>query len=106
MAEVSVSPEKVVDVEAIAPRTVDLLCEIGVLDSAADVAWTGHVDVQYAYPVYTHERPGLLAEIKDWLRSRNIHTVGRFGDWEYVNSDRCVHKGLELGRSLRDSREQ
>jgi protoporphyrinogen oxidase len=104
MAEVSVSPEKTVDVDEIAPRTVDLLCDIGVLDSAADIAWSGHVDVKYAYPVYTHERPHLLAEIKDWLRSRGIHTVGRFGDWEYVNSDRCVHKGMELGRSLRVSR--
>jgi hypothetical protein len=27
--------------------------------------------------------------------------VGRFGDWEYINSDKCVHKGLQLGRELR-----
>ena len=100
MAEVSVSPEKRVDVDEIAPRTIDLLCEVGVLKSPSDVIWTGHVDVEYAYPVYTHERPSLVTEIKDWLGGYQIYTVGRFGDWEYVNSDKCVHKGLSLGLKL------
>jgi UDP-galactopyranose mutase len=102
MAEVSVSPEKPVNVEEIAPRTIDLLCRLGILESAADVVWTGHVDVKYAYPVYTHERPALLDAIKGWLRRYEIYPLGRFGDWEYVNSDRCVMKGLLLGEELRD----
>lgn len=105
MAEVSVSPEKAVRVDEIAPRTVGLLCDLGVLESESDVVWTDHADVKYAYPVYTHKRPAVLAEIKAWLRPQGIHTVGRFGNWEYVNSDRCVHNGIELGRALRDAGE-
>jgi protoporphyrinogen oxidase len=100
MAEVSLSEEKPVDTSEIAPRTIDLLCDIGVLDSPDQIAWRGHVDVEYAYPVYTHARPGQVASIKAWLEPFNIYTVGRFGDWEYVNSDKCVHKGLELGAQL------
>jgi UDP-galactopyranose mutase len=105
MAEVSVSPEKVVEVETIAPKTIALLCDLKILRSPGDIAWTSHVDVHYAYPVYTAERPGLVAEIKDWLRRHHIFTAGRFGDWEYVNSDKCVAKGLGLGRELRESYE-
>jgi protoporphyrinogen oxidase len=102
MAEVSLSPEKDVDVDEIAPKTTDLLCDLGILASPDDIIWTGHVDVKYAYPVYTHERPGLVTGIKRWLDRHDIHTLGRFGDWEYINSDKCVNKGLELGRALQE----
>lgn len=101
MAEVSHSSEKPVDLDRIAPRTIDFLQEVGILESAADVAWTGHRDVKYAYPVYTHERPGQVQGVKEWMEQHDIFSVGRFGDWAYVNSDRCVNRGLDLGRELR-----
>jgi UDP-galactopyranose mutase len=101
MAEVSISPEKPVDVDQIAPVTIDFLASLGILESPDDVAWTGHIDVKYAYPVYTHERPALLDTIRSWLTDCNIYTVGRFGGWEYINSDRCLRKGLDLGATLR-----
>ncbi len=102
MAEVSLGPGKSVDVAEIASKTVEFLCDVGVLDGPADIGWTGHVDVHYGYPVYTHERPELVAGIKEWMAARHIHTLGRFGDWEYINSDRCVMKGLKLGKELRE----
>ena len=105
MAEVSVSAQKNVDVDQIAPLTIDFLRDIEVLRSADDVTWTGHIDVKYAYPVYTHERVGHLERIKAWLAQHDIHTVGRFGNWEYVNSDRCVKMGLDLGAALIDQYE-
>jgi protoporphyrinogen oxidase len=102
MAEVSVSDEKEVDVESIAPSTIDFLCHVGVLESPADIVWRSHVDVKYAYPVYTHARPGLVGAIQEWMGRHDIFSVGRFGEWEYINSDKCVQKGLDLGRALRE----
>jgi UDP-galactopyranose mutase len=104
MAEVSVSDEKQVEVEEIAPRTIDFLTDLGVLRGPEDIAWRGHVDVKYAYPVYTHARPGQIRTIKNWLGERGMYTLGRFGEWKYINSDKCVHQGLELGRRLRAAR--
>ena len=102
MCEVAHSPEKPVDLEAIADKQIAFFCDLGVLESPDDVIWRGHVDVKYAYPVYTHERPGQVAGIKSWLDVHDIHTLGRFGDWEYINSDKCVHKGIVLGEALRE----
>lgn len=102
MAEVSLSEQKPVNVDEIAPKTIDFLIECGVLDSADDIIWRGHVDAKYAYPVYTQARPALLDSIKGWLGQHHIYTLGRFGDWEYINSDKCVMKALTLGRTLRD----
>lgn len=101
MAEVSVSEEKQVDVESIAPRTIEWLCDLGVLESPDDIIWRDHVDVTFAYPVYTHRRPALVEGIKEWLAERDIYSLGRFGSWKYINSDKCVKEGLELGRQLR-----
>lgn len=101
MAEVSLSDEKPVEVEEIAPKTIAFLCEVGILDSPDDIIWQGHLDVKYAYPVYTHRRPALVEGIKTWMAQHHIYSLGRFGDWEYINSDACVMKGLSLGRKLR-----
>ena len=102
MAEVSISDQKPVNVDEIAPKTIDFLCDIDVLASPADIVWQGHVDVNYAYPVYTHERPFQVQSIKDWMAKHDIYTLGRFGDWEYINSDKCVMKGLTLANDLRE----
>ena len=59
------------------------------------------MDVKYGYPVYTHGLSRIVAELKEWLAQRDIYTLGRFGEWEYINSDRCIMKGLTLGRELR-----
>lgn len=103
MAETSLSADKAVDVSTIASKTVGLLCKLGVLGSPDDVLDVGHIDVKYGYPVYTQERPEQVHRIKDWLQRHEIYSAGRFGDWEYVNSDRCVAKGLALGSSLRET---
>ena len=34
------------------------------------------------------------------LLQYSIHTLGRFGDWEYINSDKCVMKGLDLATQM------
>ncbi len=100
MAEVSIPPGGRAPEDA-AERTIRFLCDVGILKSPSDIAWHGHEDVRYAYPVYTHERGAIISQIKDWLAQRQIFTLGRFGEWEYINSDQCVAKALALGRELR-----
>jgi protoporphyrinogen oxidase len=101
MAEVSISPEKQLDVDQIAPKTIALLGDLGIVDSPEDVIWQDHVDIEYGYPVYTHDRSALVRIIKDWMAQHHIYSLGRFGDWEYINSDKCIEKGLALARELR-----
>lgn len=101
MAEISIPPGEKAPDDA-TERTIDFLCEIGILDAPSDILWRGHEDVRYAYPVYTHERAAIVRQIKDWLAQYQIFTLGRFGDWDYINSDQCVAKALAFGRELRD----
>lgn len=101
MAEVSYGPDKTVDVEAIAPKVIDFLCQIDVLDDPDDITWTGHIDVPFAYPVPTRESLTAVPALKEWLARRHIYSLGRFGEWKYDNSDACVASGLAIAPELR-----
>ena len=102
MAEISYSDEKPLpEAEVLEGGTTEFLIRSGVLDSVEDVLWTGHVDVTYAYPVYTHDRAAIVHQIRDFLEPLGIYTLGRFGEWEYANSDQCIKRGMELAAELR-----
>ena len=106
MAEISYSDEKPLpEADALERGTTEFLTRAGVLDSVEDVLWCGHVDVKYAYPVYTHDRGAIVREIRQFLEPLGIHTLGRFGEWEYANSDRCIKRGMELAAELQARRD-
>lgn len=105
MCEISYSPEKPAQSdEALTAATVDWLADAGLIGSTAEVAETRVLDVRLGYPVYTHDRPAILERIRAWLAPLDIHTIGRFGGWDYVNSDACIWQGRQLAAQLAVSR--
>jgi protoporphyrinogen oxidase len=80
--------------------TVAGLQQMGVLNSPADVVATRVLSVKYAYPVPTLARDVLVTQALEWLKLHHIHTVGRFGEWAYINSDEALHRGVRLGAAL------
>ncbi|MGJ8639669.1 MAG: protoporphyrinogen/coproporphyrinogen oxidase [Opitutaceae bacterium] len=101
MAEVSMTDQKQVDETLIASKTIDFLIEADVLKSAEDIIWTGHRTLPYGYPVYSHGREEIVRQIREWLLERNIHIIGRFGEWDYINSDECLMRGIRLAQRLK-----
>jgi len=105
MCEISYSPEKPAQSdEALTAATVDWLANAGLIGSREEVAETRVLDVRLGYPVYTHERPAILERIRAWLEPLDIHTIGRFGGWDYINSDACIWQGRQLAAQLAASR--
>jgi protoporphyrinogen oxidase len=101
MCEISHSTEKPlpsdVDLEA---ATTEWLTDARLIPSRADIAQIVHFDVMFGYPVYTHDRGAIMGEIRAFLESKDIYTFGRFGAWDYANSDECIRQGMELARQL------
>jgi UDP-galactopyranose mutase len=97
--EVSYSAEKelIPDIE---DRFVKSLVELKLIKDVREAIKTVVLDVKYAYPVPTSDRADIMARLKHWLRERDIYTVGRFGEWTYINADEAIYRGLHLGRSL------
>lgn len=52
-------------------------------------------DNQHAYPVYTKERDEALPRLFDWASKNRFLPLGRWGTWDYANSDVCIQKALE-----------
>lgn len=102
MCEVSYSADKPAPPDDDLLRaTVGWLADGGYLAGPQDVAASRVVDVPLGYPVNTHAKPAIVAEIRGYLATRGIHSIGRFGAWDYANSDECMRQGLALADALR-----
>jgi UDP-galactopyranose mutase len=101
MCEISHSPYKPLpDNESLERATVDWLIDSGLVPHRSDIARIEHFDTEFGYPVYTHARPAIMEEIRAWLEPKGIFTFGRFGGWDYANSDEFIRQGKELAQRL------
>ena len=57
-------------------------------------------DNKYAYPLNTVNKPENIKEILDYMASFNILGLGRWGQWEHMNSDVAISHGIELAYKL------
>ena len=64
------------------------------------VLFTDRSDEGHAYIVYTHGFEERRARSIDWLESVGVIPLGRFGRYDYHNSDQCVIAARELAATL------
>ena len=76
------------------------LLRMGVIPSPAHVRRTSVLRLPFGYPVQTHSRSNIVALAQHWLSEHHIYTVGRFGEWAYINSDEALYRGHCLGMKL------
>lgn len=100
MAEISTVSAKSLGRRDLKHWIVESLQKTGIIKDDTVIRHVEIRDVKYAYPVPKSDRDIIVNEIKEWLGSLNIHTVGRFGEWAYINSDEAIFRGLLLGRRL------
>jgi len=65
-----------------------------------EVLFTDHSLVRLAYIVYDPPHARRRAAAIEWLEGQGIHPLGRFGRYDYDNSDQCVIKARALGARL------
>ncbi len=55
---------------------------------------------EFAYPINTRDKPESVQKILAWGRHNNIIGLGRWGQWEHMNSDVAVSESLLLANEL------
>jgi UDP-galactopyranose mutase len=101
MAETAYSPAKPAPPDGeLARASLDWLARGGFIASPDAVLETRIVDLPHGYPLQTHERAAIMDSLRAWLAPRRIHTIGRFGGWDYVNSDACLMDAMTLAQRL------
>ena len=76
------------------------LLRMGVISSPDYVRRTKVLRIPFGYPVQTQSRSIIVALAQHWLREHRIYTVGRFGEWAYINSDEALYRGHCVGMRL------
>jgi protoporphyrinogen oxidase len=56
--------------------------------------------VEYAYPVYDRNYSRNVAVIRGYFASLGIDLLGRFAEFDYINSDECIHRAMKLAEKL------
>ena len=73
---------------------------MNIIKSMDEILEAKVIDVKYAYPVPSHDRVEIITQARNFLAENDIHSVGRFGEWAYINSDEALARGMILGEQL------
>jgi protoporphyrinogen oxidase len=92
-AEMSYSPQRPIDKAAAPARVVEGLRTMGILRRSDTIAAQWVADIQDAYVVYDEHRTPSVNTIQSWLRSQDIISTGRWGNWEYAAMEDALWQG-------------
>jgi protoporphyrinogen oxidase len=101
--EITVSPGSELDSwsdQRLIDRVVDDLVRDGVV-RREDICHRQVHRERYAYVIYTQGYSGRVKVIRDFTQTLGIDLAGRFAEYQYVNTDACVRRALDLSRQLR-----
>ena len=55
---------------------------------------------EYAYPVNTLDKPQAVETVKQWAAGQGIYALGRWGQWEHMNSDVATSLAISAAKEL------
>ncbi|MDQ6802389.1 MAG: FAD-dependent oxidoreductase [Acidobacteriota bacterium] len=87
--------------DQILERTIRELENIGFADSSK-VVYRRVVRFQYGYPVYDVDYTKNVTAVRNAIASTGLRLLGRFAQFDYINSDVCVERALALASELRN----
>jgi protoporphyrinogen oxidase len=73
---------------------------MGLISGPRDVRFVRERRIPHAYVVYDHAWERSRSRILEWLRSRRIHSIGRYGGWNYSAMEDALVAGRETARIL------
>jgi protoporphyrinogen oxidase len=89
--------------QEIASRVVDDLVREGFIKHSS-VVTTDVCRVKYSYVVYDLDYKRNVEFVRAYVRSLGIELLGRFAEFEYLNTDQCFARAMKLATQLQESR--
>jgi protoporphyrinogen oxidase len=102
VAETTMRPGDAVDSlsdEAFLDLVISDLDRVGIIRKE-DVIVHDTKRIQYAYPVYDKDHAKNTGILRGWFESMGIDQLGRFAEFDYINSDECIHRAMKLAEKL------
>jgi protoporphyrinogen oxidase len=82
------------------PRLRRGLERAGFLEPGEELATLDLIHVPHAYVLYDRHRARALPEILAALAERGVHSIGRYGAWEYSAMEDALAQGRETARRI------
>jgi protoporphyrinogen oxidase len=86
--------------DALLERVIGEVEGIGFVDRAS-IAYKRVARFTYGYPVYDLEYRANVTAMRDAVARTGLRLLGRFAQFDYINSDVCVERALALANELR-----
>jgi protoporphyrinogen oxidase len=102
IAEITCRPGSDVDnagKDWVLQKSIDDLDRVGVIRKENVIA-TEIRRIEYAYPVYDLHYTKNSQIVRNYFSSIGVHLLGRFAEFEYINSDECLRRAVALAERL------
>ena len=83
-----------------AAQCVEDLIRVGMIPAGLSILNVDVRDVEFANIIYDHNRRAAVAFIREFLQSEDIHSAGRYGDWENHWTDGSYLSGERAATTL------
>jgi protoporphyrinogen oxidase len=87
------------DESALIERVIDDVEKIGFVDRTT-IVYKRAVRFLYGYPVYDLDYRRNVTAMRASVAATGLHLLGRFAQFDYINSDVCVERALALANEL------
>jgi protoporphyrinogen oxidase len=81
-------------------HAVQKLKELGWLSSEKQVVTRVDLDLPGAYVVYDEDRDKTVEDLLAFYRRRGVHSVGRYGRWEYGSMESAMEQGIDAAKEI------
>jgi hypothetical protein len=72
----------------------------GILRSGDRILTRLDLDIKSAYIIFDEHREAHLQNLIGYLESRDIHTAGRYGQWDYYSMEDSIRSGKAIAEKI------
>ena len=98
--EITHDPSETQDVEALYERSIQDLNACGILRPEDSILTRHVIRISHAYVVFDHHRQRCLDDLILYLKTRDIHTAGRYGLWDYYSMEDSILSGKAAAEAI------
>ena len=98
--EITHDPAETQDVEALYERSIQDLQSCGILTPGDSILTRYVIRIPHAYVVFDHHRQSCLRNLILYLKTRDIHTAGRYGLWDYYSMEDSILSGKTAAEAI------
>ncbi|MBK9000246.1 MAG: FAD-dependent oxidoreductase [Myxococcales bacterium] len=99
---VELSDRREPDLGTLLPQVAAGLSEMGLIESAADIAFARVRKIDYAYVIFDHNYFDAVALVKTFLEQKQIIPAGRYGNWNYSSMEDALIFGRDAAEAARE----